>query len=204
VPDSVRSFAERVTADPVAAGVWFLAGGSHNSVAIEMKDHIVVVETPLYDGRAPPCWPRRTRWCRASGAHGDQFAPPLRPCRRPARRGGVEGRTLVTSALARPWFEKTFANANRISPDLMAASGRSARITGVSGKHVISDGSRVIEVHEMQGSVHAQGFLMVWLPSRTPADRGRRLHPRPAGQPAVRRRPTPTTSTWCRTSNGWA
>lgn len=29
---------------------------------------------------------------------------------------------------------------------------------------MISDGSRVIEVHELQGSVHAQGFLMVWLP----------------------------------------
>lgn len=33
VPDSVRGFAERVTADPVAEGVWFLACVSHNSVA---------------------------------------------------------------------------------------------------------------------------------------------------------------------------
>jgi glyoxylase-like metal-dependent hydrolase (beta-lactamase superfamily II) len=52
VPDNVRNFSERVTADKVADGVWFLAGGSHNSVAIEMKDQVIVVETPLYDGRA--------------------------------------------------------------------------------------------------------------------------------------------------------
>ena len=28
------------------------AGGSHNSVAIEMKDHLVLVEAPLNDGRS--------------------------------------------------------------------------------------------------------------------------------------------------------
>ena len=49
VPALVQQFVERVDTQKVAEGVWFLAGGSHNSVAIEMKDHIVVVETPLYD-----------------------------------------------------------------------------------------------------------------------------------------------------------
>ena len=165
VPDSVRSFAERVTADPVAAGVWFLAGGSHNSVAIEMKDHIVVVETPLYDGRAAAVLaranalvPGKTVRTVVNSHHHFDHAGGLRAA-------VASGAQLVTSERARPWFETTFANANRISPDLLAASGRSARITGVSGKHVISDGSRVIEVHELQGSVHAQGFLMVWLPA---------------------------------------
>src|SRR5216683_6193437 len=44
--------AERATTEKVAEGVWFVAGGSHNSVAIEMKDHIVLVEAPLNDGRS--------------------------------------------------------------------------------------------------------------------------------------------------------
>ncbi len=35
VPEPVRTFAERVVAEKLADGVWFLAGGSHNSVAIE-------------------------------------------------------------------------------------------------------------------------------------------------------------------------
>ena len=51
VPDAVRNATERVTADKVADGVWYIAGGSHNSVAIEMKDHLVLVEAPLNDGR---------------------------------------------------------------------------------------------------------------------------------------------------------
>ena len=35
-----------------ADGVWFIAGGSHNSVAIELAEQIVLVESPLFDGRA--------------------------------------------------------------------------------------------------------------------------------------------------------
>ena len=51
VPDAARNTAERVTSEKVADGVWFVAGGSHNSVAIEMQDHLVLVETPLNDAR---------------------------------------------------------------------------------------------------------------------------------------------------------
>ena len=36
----------------LTAGVWLLAGGSHNSLAVEMKDHAVVIEGPLYDARS--------------------------------------------------------------------------------------------------------------------------------------------------------
>jgi hypothetical protein len=45
-PDAVRSASERVTTEKLADGVWHVAGGSHNSVAIEMRDHFVLVETP--------------------------------------------------------------------------------------------------------------------------------------------------------------
>ena len=165
VPDAVRNFAERVTADRVAEGVWFLAGGSHNSVAIEMADQVIVVEAPLYDGRSAavlakaaelvPGKPVRTV---INSHHHFDHAGGLRAA-------AASGATLVTSAMAKPYFEKTFANANRIKPDLLAQSGRSASITGVNGQHVITDGRRVVQVHEMQGSIHAQGFMMVWLPN---------------------------------------
>ncbi len=52
LPDAVRSATERVTTEKMAEGVWHVAGGSHNSVAIEMKDHIVLMEAPLNDARS--------------------------------------------------------------------------------------------------------------------------------------------------------
>jgi hypothetical protein len=54
LPDAAKSATEKVTTEKVADGVWFIAGGSHNSVAIEMKDYLIVVETPLNDGRSVP------------------------------------------------------------------------------------------------------------------------------------------------------
>src|SRR5262245_56632700 len=41
------------TATHMAAdGVWYITGGSHHSVLIEMKDHVILVESPLNDDRA--------------------------------------------------------------------------------------------------------------------------------------------------------
>lgn len=165
VPANVLGFAERVAVEPVARGVWMLGGGSHNSVAIEMKDEVIVVEAPLYDGRSGavlaearklvPGKPVRTV---INSHHHFDHAGGLRTA-------VAEGATLVTSAMAKPWFEKAFETPNSISPDALAKSGRRASIIGVDGRHVIDDGSRRVEVHEMQGSVHAVGFMLVWLPA---------------------------------------
>jgi hypothetical protein len=76
----------------------------------------------------------------------------------------AEGATLVTSELARPFFESTMANPNSIKPDAMQRSGKKAVVIGVNSKRSFTNGSRVVDVYYIDGSVHAQGFLMVHLP----------------------------------------
>ena len=54
VPDAVRAPAPpvRVESRKLADGVWFLGGGSHNSMAVEFRDFVTVVEAPLNEERS--------------------------------------------------------------------------------------------------------------------------------------------------------
>ena len=164
VPPTIPTATERVTADKVAEGVWFIAGGSHNSVAIEMKDHMMLVESPLFDGRALPVISEVRKL-----GNGKPVALVVNSHHHFDHSGGLrtavaEDATLVTSEMARPYFEKILANPNSINPDAMQKSGRKPVITGVNGKRVFTDGARTVEVYYIEGSLHAQGFMMVYLP----------------------------------------
>ena len=164
VPASVPSFAERVTVEKAAEGVWFLAGGSHNSVVIEMKDHLILVESPLYDGRALAVFEQArklapgkpVRYVINSHHHFDHSGG--------LRTAVAEGATLVTSEQARGWFEQVLSNPNTIRLDRMAATGRKAELTGVSTERTFSDGERTLRVFMIEDSIHARGFMMLWLP----------------------------------------
>ena len=55
VPDPVRSFtppAVNVEVEKLADGVYYVKGGSHHSIAIDQRDHIVVVEGPQNEARS--------------------------------------------------------------------------------------------------------------------------------------------------------
>ena len=184
VPAAVRSFTEQVAVQAVAPGVWFLAGGSHNSVAIEVDKQIVLVESPLYDGRALAVLaaanalvPGKTVRTVINSHHHFDHAGGLRAA-------AAAGATLVTSALAKPYFEQVLHNPNRVAPDRLAASGRSKiAILGVNGRLALHDGPRSIEVFEMQGSVHAVGLLMVYLPNERLLIEADAYTPGPPGSP---------------------
>jgi glyoxylase-like metal-dependent hydrolase (beta-lactamase superfamily II) len=167
VPDVVRAGRdkENVTAEKAAEGVWFLAGGSHNSVLVEMRDYLILVEAPLYDGRALAVIQQARKL-----APGKPLRYVVNSHNHFDHSGGVraavgEGAALIAQAQSKAWYEKVFANANRIAPDHLAKSGRKLKFVPVNDKLVLDDGARKVEVHRIHPSDHADTLLMVYLPA---------------------------------------
>ena len=164
IPDNVRAATEVVSVEKVAEGVWFLGGGTHNSVAIELAGQIVLVEMPLHAGRARAVLDTANKLVAGKKAmtvinthHHFDHAGGLRVA-------VAEGATIFTSALAKPYFEAALARPQTIKPGPTASSGLKSQFVAVEAKTVLNDADRPIEIHELKDSLHARGFLLVWLP----------------------------------------
>jgi len=176
VPDAVQKAvapSDRVQTQKLADGVWFLGGGTHNSLAVEFADFATVIEAPLNEAR--------------SLAVLDEIAKliPNKPIRYVVNThhhfdhsGGLrtylaQGATIVTSQANRDYYERVlFSTAPRtLQPDRFSTyypyfSGgrRPLPIETVNQKYVISDDSRSIDLYPMQGLNHASGMLIVYFP----------------------------------------
>jgi glyoxylase-like metal-dependent hydrolase (beta-lactamase superfamily II) len=163
-PEGVRQAVERIGVEKVAEGIWYLTGGSHHSVAIALKDQTVVVESPLYDGRAQLVLDAAAKLAGKpvgtvinSHPHFDHAGG--------LRTAAASGASVLVHAQARPYLARALAGPSRVAPDALARSGKAVRVLGAPARHLISDGTRSIEVHAIADSIHATAFLMVYLPA---------------------------------------
>jgi glyoxylase-like metal-dependent hydrolase (beta-lactamase superfamily II) len=168
VPEPVRSFMPppvTVTIEPLAPGVHYVKGGSHHSVAIDQRDHIVVVEAPQDEARSEAVIAKvketipgkPIRYIVNSHVHFDHSGG--------LRTYVAEGATVVTHALNRPYYEKAWAEPRTIRPDRLARSPKPGSFETFTDKLVLNDGRRSIEVHQIAGGGHNDAFAMVYLPA---------------------------------------
>jgi len=171
-----------VGASLIADGVWFLVGDSHNSVALEMEDQIVLVESPLSDRYARRLFEianrlvpgKMVRTVVSSHHHFDHTGG--------LRYAAAQSATIVVSSLEKAFYERAFSNPNSVVPDALARSRNKARLTAVDGKRVFPDPVRPVEVHELLGD-HSRGWLMVYLPKEKVLVEADAFHIWPPGAP---------------------
>ena len=164
VPDNVRQASVKVETDKVADGVWYLTGGTHHSVLVEMNDHLVVIEGPQDDARATAVIAevkkivpnKPIKYVVNSHHHFDHA-------------GGLgafvaEGATIITYDANKAFFEQSLAAPRTVQPDKLAQSGKKATVEGIQDKRVLSDGTRTVELYVIQGNVHGDGLIMAYFP----------------------------------------
>jgi glyoxylase-like metal-dependent hydrolase (beta-lactamase superfamily II) len=173
VPDSVRQPppAPRVDAQKLADGVYLLGGASHNSVAVEFRDFIAVVEAPLNEARSLAVIDQVTRLI------------PKKPIRFLVNThqhfdhiGGLRtylhiGATIVTHAKNYDFYNRDVLNytPRTVQPDMVSLWPPTELTEGynietIRENFTIADDTRRLHVYYVQPLQHVEGMLMVYLP----------------------------------------
>ena len=176
VPDAVQKATAppvRAVSEKLADGVWLVAGGSHNSLAVDFRDFAVVVEAPLNEerslavlGEVSKLIPNKpVRYVVNTHHHFDHSGG--------LRTYLAQGATIVTHQANKEYYEQVLFNPapRTLQPDRFSTyypyfSGgrRPLPIETVNQKFVISDGVRVLDLYPVAGLDHAATMLMVYFP----------------------------------------
>ena len=177
----------------VAPGVQHVVGGSHHSLLVEMKDHLVVFDAPVSD------W--HSTWV-IGAAQVKYTGKPIKYLvlthHHMDHAGGVrgyaaQGATIVTGKGTAEHFRKMLAAPMTRNPDLPARDLSRTPIIEVADKHVLSDGQREVHAYVVDPNPHSEGLMIGYVPdaklgfvtdiwSPSPAPLGDKLNP---GQAAV-------------------
>jgi glyoxylase-like metal-dependent hydrolase (beta-lactamase superfamily II) len=193
IPDAVRNAPvpthSRVVTTTLAPGVVLLAGGSHNSVAVEFKDYVTVIEGPLSNQRTNAVvaevhklFPGKPiRYLVNTHNHFDHLG---------GVRGFVaEGATVITDDKNRNFYQRVVLapqprtlQPDRLSTRPFAPTGPGTlELQTFTDRYTISDGNETIELYHVEGLNHSDNMAIVYLPKEKIMINADLYGPPPAG-----------------------
>lgn len=175
VPDAVRSAGMprvNIQTTKLADSVWLVGGGSHNSVAVEFKDFVALIEAPLDDARTNAVIAETKRLI-----PGKQIRYVVNTHHHWDHSGGLraayaEGATIVTNELNKDFYERVLLvpQPRSLSPDRLAqfpfatTGPGPGKLETYRERHAISDGDQSIISYHVDGFNHAGDMAIVYLP----------------------------------------
>jgi glyoxylase-like metal-dependent hydrolase (beta-lactamase superfamily II) len=200
-PDTVQTATippVRVESQKLADGVYLMAGGSHHSVAVEFRDFVAVVEAPLNEERSLAVISQIRKlfankpisYVVNTHHHFDHS-------------GGLrayvheEGPAIITYRGNRDFYGQELFSLSKqrtLQPDRLALyppeeAAEGYRFETVVEKYTLSDGTRTMDVHHIQGLNHVEGMLIAFLPKEKIVVEADMYTPAAAGAP-----PAPPTA----------
>lgn len=152
-----------ITFTKVGDGVHYVTGGSHHSLIVEFKDHVVLFEVPQTDARAmavidatKKAFPAKPIKYVVNSHHHFDHAGGVRAAM-------AEGLTIITQAQNKPYYERIAAMPHTINPDRLARAPKRPVIEAVESKRVLTDGNQTLELHWLPTN-HVDTMLVGYLP----------------------------------------
>ncbi len=148
----------------LAPGVDHVVGGSHNSMLVEMRDHLIVFDAPISD--------QQSRWV-VDAAKAKYPGKPIRYVvlthhhndHTSGLRGFlIEGATLVVGRGAGAHFNRVLSSPWTRNPYIKARDLSRTQIVEVTDKYVMTDGTRRVEAYPVDDNPHAKGMLIGFVP----------------------------------------
>ena len=154
-----------VTAEPVAKGIWFLAGQSHHSVLVEFNDHLMLIEAPQNDVRtlaviakARELRPDKPLKYVASSHHHFDHSGGIRAA-------VSEGLTVITHKANAAFFKDIVSRPHTLAPDALSKNPKPLTLETVDDSVVIKDAKMTVELFHIAGNPHADTLLMAYFPA---------------------------------------
>jgi glyoxylase-like metal-dependent hydrolase (beta-lactamase superfamily II) len=170
-----------VASEKLADGVYRITGG-YVSLAVEFRDHVVVLEGGESEARGlavisevKKLFPnKRIKYVVNTHPHFDHMSGLAPFC--------AEGAIVLTDDNSKYFVEQALLSPRTLVGDTLAKSKKKPKVESVIEKMVLQDETRTIEIHHVSGLEHSDAMLMVYLPKEKilfTAD----FNPPPAGQP---------------------
>jgi glyoxylase-like metal-dependent hydrolase (beta-lactamase superfamily II) len=152
-----------VAAKKLADGIYLIAGG-YRSIAVEMRDHVVLLEAPQSEmtttaiiAEVKKTIPNKPiRYVINTHSHADHSGG--------LRAAAAEGITVMTHESNKVLYEKWFSNPRTLmNPDALSKSEKKAKFEYVGEKKVLKDSMNTIELYRIKAA-HSEDMLVAYLP----------------------------------------